>query len=393
MRLENRAPDNNFSAGLIRERDHSENEPSRKTNNTYDILIPIHNAYEYVKQCIESVLKYTPPIHSVILLDDASTDPQIRPLLLSFEKSYEHVKFYESKKNIGFVKNINRGLFLSHNNVIILNSDTVVTPHWLERLDQCLRSDSSIGIISPLSNNATILSVPIMNTNNKLPESVTPEIFAEIISSCSQKEYPDIPTAVGFCMLIARKTLDKIGPFDISYGLGYGEENDYCLRALQLGIRVVCCDDAYVHHYGEASFGKIDDIHQRRQKNFELLGRRWPSYQEEVFGFCRKNPLRIIQERIAAALHRHLNPSEKRPHILHVIHDFKFNVPGGTDLHTGNIIDGLASRYRSTVISPLRQPELWSDMSEERTKNNIRILQLLRKMQKSMSSLIVSPLS
>ena len=50
---------------------------------------------------------------------------------------------------------------------------------WLERLDECLRSDSSIGRISPLSNNATILSVPIMNTNNKLPESVMPDIFAE----------------------------------------------------------------------------------------------------------------------------------------------------------------------------------------------------------------------
>ena len=68
MRLENRAPDNNFSAGLIRERDHSENGPLRKTNNTYDIHIPIHNAYEYVKQCIESVVKYTPPIHSLFFL-------------------------------------------------------------------------------------------------------------------------------------------------------------------------------------------------------------------------------------------------------------------------------------------------------------------------------------
>lgn len=342
----------------------------------YDILVPIYNAYDHVKRCVESVLRHTHPKHPVILLDDASPDPRILPLLRGFEEEDSRVRILAGEKNLGFVGNVNRGFVLSRHDVVILNSDTEVTPQWLDRLDRCRRSDPAIGVVSPLSNNATILSVPVMGEANRLPEGMSVEGFAALVAEVSPRSYPRLPTAVGFCMLITRQTLDRVGTFDTAFGLGYGEETDFCMRAWQRGLESVCCDDAYVHHYGEASFSFVKQIGKRRLRNAQLLARRWPKYDVAVQVFCHHNPLREMQERLQAALDR--TPEENRPHVLHVIHSF--DVPGGTELHTRNVIEGLAGGYRSTVIYPgnreTSKAHDYTDYHIERRSPHLRVVEL-----------------
>lgn len=350
----------------------------------YDILIPIYNAYDHVKKCVESVLNHTAPHHQIYLLDDASTDQRILPLLTSFAERGPRIRFIASEENRGFIENINRGFGLSRNNVLILNSDTEVTAGWIDRMHRCLVSSPSIGIVSPLSNNATILSVPVMNSPNAFPTWMSPDEIAQIVSECSRKNYPRIPTAVGFCMLISRKALDQVGTFDTAFGLGYGEENDFCERAKAKGFEIVCCDDAYVHHYGEASFSKIDQIDSRRRDNMILLNERWPRYAEEVITFCRVNPLRDSQERVLHTVEK--KTGEKRPSILHVIHNF--DACGGTELHTRGIIDGLSGKFRSTVIYPELQPQLWSDMSSEQKADHLRVVKIVKENQMAKESFL-----
>ncbi len=340
----------------------------------YDILIPIYNAREHVQRCVESVIRHTDPVHPVYLLDDASPDPAILPLLYDFERNHPQVKVVPSECNGGFIANINRGFGLSRNPVVILNSDTEVTPGWLERLDRCAASDPRIGIVSPLSNNATLLSVPEMNAANHLPDGVTPTRAAEIVARVSPRAYPRLPTAVGFCMLITRQTLDCIGEFDLAFGLGYGEENDFCMRAWQAGFETAACDDAYVHHYGEASFSQVKQIDARRLRNQALLDKRWPQYHHTVRAYCHLNPLRLVQERLEAAIHR--RAGEARPHVLHVIHSY--GVLAGTELFTKNLADGLAESYRSTVFYPVAQPDLWTDITSERLNEHTRLLRISR---------------
>ncbi|HON00885.1 MAG TPA: tetratricopeptide repeat protein, partial [Acidobacteriota bacterium] len=124
------------------------------SNQTYDILIPIFNAFEQLQRCIDSVLRHTHGNHAIYLLDDCSTDSRVLPLLKSFEKADPRVRLIESSVNKGFVHNVNRGFELSENDVVILNSDTEVTEGWLDRMHRCLKSHSDIGIVCPLSNNA-----------------------------------------------------------------------------------------------------------------------------------------------------------------------------------------------------------------------------------------------
>ena len=57
-------------------------------------------------------------------------------------------------------------------------------------------------------------------------------------------------------MYIRRKALDEVGPFDAErFTFGYGEENDFCLRATALGWRHRLACDTFVYHKGSVSFG------------------------------------------------------------------------------------------------------------------------------------------
>jgi GT2 family glycosyltransferase len=80
--------------------------------------------------------------------------------------------------------------------------------------------------------------------------------MAEVVAANSRRDYPDVVTAVGFCLLITRATLERFGTFDEIYGDGYCEESDYCMRITAEGFRTVVADDAFVYHRGGASFGK-----------------------------------------------------------------------------------------------------------------------------------------
>ena len=340
--------------------------------NAYDILIPIYNAFEHLERCIDSVLRHTQGNHTIFLLDDCSTDPRVLPLLHSYEAKDPRVRVIRSEENRGFIHNVNRGFELSQNDVVILNSDTEVTEGWLDKMHRCRCSDPDIGIVCPLSNNATILSVPVMNHPNSLPEGMDPNSFGKLIAETSPRAYPQLPTGVGFCMLITRDTLNAVGFFDPAFGLGYGEENDLCMRARAAGKKIVCCDDAYVHHYGEASFRSVEGIADRRLQNEKLLEKRWPGYRKNVYDFCCTNPLRETHERISIKLNEH--KMQDLPCILHVIHNF--DAPGGTELHTRNIIDGLSTRFHSTVIYPAHIPERWTDLEPKEVDEHLRVVKL-----------------
>ncbi|MBZ0182679.1 MAG: TDP-N-acetylfucosamine:lipid II N-acetylfucosaminyltransferase [Melioribacteraceae bacterium] len=349
-------------------------ESNSNSAKTYDILIPIYNAYDYAKKCIESVVNYTKEDHHIYLLDDASTDTRIFPMLKSFEEKFSNIKVLASKSNLGFIENMNRGFSISQNDVIILNSDTEVTENWVEKLDMCANSNDAIGIVSPLSNNATILSVPEFNSTNILPEGITVNKFAKIVEKCSFKSYPEIPTAVGFCMLIKRKVLNEVGFFDKAFGLGYGEENDLCERSKSVGYKIVCCDDTYIHHYGEASFSSVNQIDKRRANNKKLLEERWPNYNREIFEFCRKNPLRVIQEKIFSHLRNDL--AQNKPNVLNVIHNF--NAPGGTELHTQDISELNTKDFQISVIYPKLLNDYYADARSYYNDKNIRIIEIAR---------------
>jgi GT2 family glycosyltransferase len=174
-----------------------------------------------------------------------------------------------------------------------------VTPGWLEALGRCLDSVERIATATPWTNNGEIASIPAFCRANPVPGDA--DAVGRFLSHRSQAEYPEIPTAVGFCMAISRTAIDALGLFDEeTFGRGYGEENDFSMRARSAGFRNVLCDDAYVVHHGAASFGPTglapgDESMQR------LLSRH-PGYLEIVSRFIEEDPLAPLRDDLVRAM-------------------------------------------------------------------------------------------
>ena len=268
-----------------------------------DIVVPVFNACDDLRRCVESVRVHTlPEDRCLILIDDASTDPDIAAYFAELATgSVPGLELLCNPENLGFVASTNRGMALHRDrDVLLLNSDTIVTAGWLQKIRRCADSDPCIGTITPFSNNAEICSFPVFCRDNPLAELPPIEQIAAALAARSPT-YPDLPTAVGFCMFIRRRLIDRIGTFDAAtFGQGYGEENDFCMRAAAAGFRNVLCDDAFVAHVGGRSFDNARFA--LMEKNMRNLLARFPEYTRLVQDFVAADPLREIREAAWARL-------------------------------------------------------------------------------------------
>nr|WP_300998939.1 glycosyltransferase [Methanoculleus sp.] len=348
-----------------------------------DVIIPVYNAYEDLIRCTYSVFKHWDNFR-VILINDCSTDARISDLFsrLRTLKS-DRLLLLENEENLGFVKTVNRGMKYSKNDVVLLNSDTVVTCGWGEKLRKCAYSSKNIATVTPFTNNGTICSVPVFCEENDIPAGFTVDSFAEFIEKISFREYSEIPTAVGFCMYIKREALERVGYFDEeSFGKGYGEENDFCMRAKSYGYKHVLCDDTFVFHKGEGSFSARKA--ELCRKNLEVLSQKHPKYLPIVHEYIQSNPLVELHENIRQRM-RTWDPNGRKKKILFLLHTWG----GGTEKHVRDLINALQdyifyvlqvegtrvvltevnngheTEYVFTMESPLKQFEFHNDEYEK----------------------------
>jgi len=246
------------------------------------VIIPVFNAPEALARCIAALAATVPVDARVVLIDDASTDPQVATVLQRCPGAWTRL---HQDRNRGFVATVNRGMALTGaDDVVLLNADTVPAGDWLERLAACAAADQRIASATPFTNNGEIASLPEFCRAAPVPP-----------------QYPEIPTAVGFCMYMRRAAIDSVGDFDAAtFGRGYGEENDWCMRTSASGWKHVLCDDAFVAHLGNASFGPLGlapDEHSMRR----LLDRH-PDYLERIRAFIDADPIAPHRLRVLAQL-------------------------------------------------------------------------------------------
>ena len=264
------------------------------------VIVPVYNAFDHLSQCLQSLHETSPSGSNVLLIDDASTDERVMPLLKAWTgKSGISWSLLEHRQNRGFVQTANHGMQATSGDVVLLNTDTVVTPGWIQGLARCLSSDERIATATPWTNNGEIASLPLFCRPNPVPPSVNE--IAAIIRQVTVNRYPDIPTAVGFCMAVSRRAIDTLGTFDAdTFGLGYGEENDFSQRAIKAGMRNVLCTDVYVAHVGGQSFlprgFKPDDVAMKK------LLTKHPDYLQQVQAFIAADPLRGLRQQLVSAL-------------------------------------------------------------------------------------------
>ncbi|MBK6334396.1 MAG: glycosyltransferase [Betaproteobacteria bacterium] len=307
-----------------------------------DIVIPVYNAPDDLRRCVDSVLACTHGDYRLVLIDDASPDPAIAAFFAALaHRALSQLVLLRNDTNRGFTGTANRGMMHGAGegrDVVLLNSDTVVTQGWLDALRRCAASSPHIGTITPFSNNAEICSFPRFCADNRWPEGTDPEGVRAALERAAVPTYPELPTGVGFCLFVRRDLIRGIGLFDEqAFGRGYGEENDFCLRAFRAGWRNVLCDDAFVLHLGARSFSA--DKAALVEKNARVLNDRFPHYDAMVADYVARDPLRPIRD---AALAQLRAAGDQEPGLLHLIHGHG----GGTEHHVRALIDASRRRYR-----------------------------------------------
>jgi glycosyltransferase involved in cell wall biosynthesis len=249
------------------------------------VVVPVYNAFADVLECVDSLLTSTPSHTPILFLDDASTDHRIRETLepLSRAKGFAYL---QKPSNSGFVSTVNCAFeWCSPRDVVVINSDVIVPPDWLERLQRAAYCRSTIATATPLTNHGTILSVPYRN--RPIPDLIDGMTVAEMdarIRKSSRMLRPIIPVAVGHCVYFKRSALDVVGRFDEIFAPGYGEEVDFSQRAVMSGFLHVAADDLFVFHKGSRSFDALGEEKRRVLQNSheKIIQARYPWYHPWV---------------------------------------------------------------------------------------------------------------
>jgi GT2 family glycosyltransferase len=263
-----------------------------------DVVVPIYNAFNALSNCLFSLEKYQSQISKIILINDASTDNRVKPFIDKIA-SKNNWQVIHQLHNKGFVKTANLGLKLSGNHTVLLNSDTVVTKTWIIAFKQALELNPSMGTLTPWSNNAEICSFPHFLQNQTPIKKL--DDFANILFENHPPQYPIIPTAVGFCMLISMTAKKRVGYFDENhFGHGYGEENDYSMRVTEKGLTNLLCDNAYVVHIGNQSFN--DFGLKPNEQTMQRLLIKHPKYLQIIQEFIKSDPFNTIRKEILSLL-------------------------------------------------------------------------------------------
>ncbi len=229
------------------------------------IIVCVHNALTDVQLCLSSIFARTTPPYQLIIVDDGS-DEETATYLRTIAET-QSATLIRNDDARGYTCAANQGMREAKGSaLVLLNSDTIVTTGWLARMIRCAASSPKICAVGPLSNTASWQSIPNLFlengdwNNNPLPKGFSAEDIAHVLALAASPVYPRLPFLNGFCMLIKRRALKSLGLFDEkTFGAGYGEENDFALRAVAAGWELAVTDDAYVFHAQSKSYS-----HERR---------------------------------------------------------------------------------------------------------------------------------
>ncbi len=259
-----------------------------------DIIIPIYNSPEWVKMCVYALYKNTPNeyIGKVILMNDNS-DELTCNCIENLKRKYEKIEVYKNESNLGFIKNVNRGMDkTTAEYILLLNTDCLVSKNTIPKLIEHMEKNKKIGLICPISSNAANLSYDI-------PEHYSYMQVDELFYKNFKGMDFDACTVVGNCLMISRQCMEKTGYLDEIYGMGYGDETDYQFKAHEKGFEAKVAIDTYVYHKSEVSFGTSPEKQKRLENNRKIFFDRWgEAYNKKMQEYVKNDPIEYIKNNL-----------------------------------------------------------------------------------------------
>jgi GT2 family glycosyltransferase/glycosyltransferase involved in cell wall biosynthesis len=240
-----------------------------------DIIIPVHSSLNWLFRCIDSLIKFTESklIGSIIIvLDNCTSDEE--DTIVNYAKQHSNITVIRNVAPHGFGAACNAGTQLSKSErIIFLNSDCIVAKNTISELVRVSKSNSNIGLACPTSNSAAACTIEPPKGSSFL--EVDQWLHDYFKNQPVEKSYSKICTVVGFCLLVTRDCWNQTGGFDLSWGLGYGEETDLQMRARQKGFIGVLVGSCYAYHYGSGTFDKLESAQSIRTHNHDRFMKLW----------------------------------------------------------------------------------------------------------------------
>jgi GT2 family glycosyltransferase/glycosyltransferase involved in cell wall biosynthesis len=306
-----------------------------------DIIIPVYRGMAQTQRCIETVLADPDrPPGRVIVVDDHSPEPKLSAWLDRMANA-GHIQLVRNRRNMGFVASVNIGIEAAGaHDVALLNSDTEVPAGWLARLAGHAYALPRVASVSPFSNNATICGYPRTEGGPPAFGLGVDELDAACRAANGGRSV-EVPTTVGFCMYIRSAALGDVGLFDAeAFGRGYGEENDFCLRASARGWRHLLACDTFVYHEGSVSFGASASAAARQ--GMAVLAERYPHYGPLVAQHVKLDAVGPYRFAVTTELFRRSG----MPTILMISHD----LGGGVRRHLDGLVARVAGRANALLL-------------------------------------------
>jgi len=235
------------------------------------IVILVYNSTQMSKDSIDTVLNRSfYPNKEIIVVDNASKPDTVR-MLKKYQNNPE-IKLILNRENYGFAKGNNIGTRLATGDyIVLLNNDILATPGWLERLVYHA-SSKGVGLVGPVTNsigNEAKIDIEYDHTNRRQMERRVRKYTSQYWGKTQ-----NLRNIAAFCWIYPKTVYDKIGELDERFGRGMFEDDDYCRRVKKAGYQILCTEDAFIHHFGGASFKQIVsreylDLFEANKKKFE----------------------------------------------------------------------------------------------------------------------------
>jgi GT2 family glycosyltransferase/glycosyltransferase involved in cell wall biosynthesis len=307
------------------------------------IVVPVYNAHDAVVECLASLELHAIPGAKVLVINDSSTDARIQPMLEGYRRS-AGFEVHRNESNLGYTRTINKAIDLAQGrDIVLLNSDTVVTERWLDNLRYAAYSKPRVATVTAMSDNAGAFSAPEYGVHNPLPAHLSSQDWAHVATQSSPGWLLDVPTGNGFCLYIRRDALSQLGAFDEQkYPRGYGEENDFCMRARRNGWVNLVSDKALVYHKRSQSFlGEKAELMEagaaQLSKDYPEYRMLTPRFRDAQFNYVRHRMRVGLRDAKSGAIHRR---------VLYVVS----TQTGGTPQTNMDLMQAMHAHYQCLLL-------------------------------------------
>ncbi len=235
-----------------------------------DLVLVSWNHLEETRPCLESLFRCTTVPTRLIIVDNGS-EPHVREFLRGVHPrgAIVDVSVIQNEANVGFPQAVNQGLRASTAPyACVLNNDLIFTPRWLETMIAVAEIDPMIGAVNPAS--STLGEFP--------PQGVAVDDYAASLAGKS-RHYVEVGMCIGFCLLTKRQVLQTVGLFPEDVEKIFFEDEDFCMRVQQAGMRCVVAHGAYVHHHEHRTVQKMGERQRLFERNQAWCEERWGKWR------------------------------------------------------------------------------------------------------------------